>query len=118
MPIQIVKAISYFIDWFDKVRAIKKIYALITIQAIGLYFLLKYYNNQLNDINTIHNNRIHSLILFYNNKLEECNSENKAEYTKIIQILNHSLEAQKELQIESEMVKLESERIKVSLMKK
>jgi len=118
MPLKIVKAFSYFIDWFHEVKLIKKIYVFVLLIAVGLFFLLKYYETQINIIHTAHNNRVDSITRFFNNRLQDCNSENKEEYTKLLQILNNSLEEQKKMQIEAEKIKLESEKIKLRLIKK
>ena len=85
--------------------------------AIAFIFLLQYYESQINTINTNHNNRVDSITRFFNYRLEKCNSENKEEYTRLIQILNDNLEAQKNLQNEAEKIKLESERLKLRLIK-
>ncbi len=112
MPIQFdTKTFTDFIDWFGKISPTKKIYALIIAMGIGLLLLFKYYDTQIRDINTIHNNRIDSISRYYTHQLEKCNTENKEEYFKIIQILRAALQEQEKLEMQNEELKEETEKM-------
>lgn len=112
MPLNFVKALKFFVDYFDGISLRKKFYLFLILIIIGLFFLIKYYENRIAKINSFHNNRYDNVVHLYEDKLEKCHSENKEQYSKILFTLQNALEESHENAIKTEQNRIELEKIK------